>query len=87
MYKDLNTKTKIGILLIVLSVIMFTIIFMSPFIPVDNKYKITIGTVSLILGEICFWVGGLLVGKDLFNKYKSKLNPKNWSNKNNKKIE
>jgi hypothetical protein len=28
--------------------------------------------------EIIFWSGGLLVGKELFTKYKKQLNPKNW---------
>jgi hypothetical protein len=28
-----------------------------------------------------FWAGGLLVGKELFTKYKNRLNPKNWFKK------
>jgi hypothetical protein len=54
-----------------------------PFINVDGKTKITITTITIVLGEITFWVGGILLGKELFNKYKAYLNPKNWyKNKN-----
>jgi hypothetical protein len=31
-----------------------------------------------IFAEVTFWVGGILMGKELFDKYKSLLNPKNW---------
>jgi len=47
----------------------------------DAKTKITISTISLIIGEVLFWGGGLLVGKELFVKYKSYFNPKNWFKK------
>ncbi len=47
----------------------------------DAKTKITISTVSLVVGEVLFWVGGILVGKELFSKYRSFLNPKKWFKK------
>jgi hypothetical protein len=47
----------------------------------DTKTKVTISTVLLIIGEITFWGGGLLVGKELFSKYKAYFNPKNWFKK------
>jgi len=81
-FQNYNKKIKIGILLIGLSTIMFILIFITPFLPIENKYKIVIGSISLIGGEICFWIGGALIGKELFNKYKSKLSPKNWFKKN-----
>jgi hypothetical protein len=31
--------------------------------------------------ELVFWSGGLLVGKELFTKYKNNLYPKNWGRK------
>ncbi|WP_421920266.1 transporter suffix domain-containing protein [Marinifilum sp.] len=44
----------------------------------DTKSKVTLSTLSLIIGEVLFWGGGILVGKELFIKYKSYFNPKNW---------
>ncbi len=77
-FQNYNLKIKIGIILIGLSIIMFLFIFITPFIPIENKYKIVTGSISFIGGEICFWIGVALIGKELFNKHKSKLNPKNW---------
>lgn len=59
----------------------FLAIPLTPLLDVDNKTKITISTVLLVIGEILFWAGGLLVGKELFTKYKSYFNPKNWFKK------
>jgi len=47
----------------------------------EAKTKITLSTISLIIGEVMFWVGGILVGKELFVKYKSYFNPRNWFKK------
>ncbi len=49
--------------------------------------KITISTISLIIGEVLFWLGGIMVGKELFSKYKTYLNPKNWFKKADKNQE
>lgn len=59
----------------------FLLIPVIPFLEVDNKTKITVSTVLLVIGEVLFWSGGLLVGKELFTKYKSYFNPKNWFKK------
>jgi len=71
-------KFKIGIILIMLSVVFFLSIPVIPFLDMEKGIKITISTVLLVLGELTFWSGGLLLGKELFTKYKAYLNPKNW---------
>ena len=76
-----NWKFKIGIVLIALSTLFFISIIAVPFLNVDSKTKITISTILVVLGEITFWSGGILLGKELFSKYKSYLNPKNWRKK------
>ena len=76
-----NWKFKTGIFLIILSTLLFTSLLAVPFLDVTGKTKITISTISVILGEITFWTGGILLGKELFTKYKSYLNPVNWFKK------
>ena len=71
-------RFKIGIILILLSFPFFLAIPVVPFLEMESGVKITVSTVLLVLGEIIFWSGGLLLGKELFTKYKSYLNPKNW---------
>ncbi len=76
-----NRKTKTGIFLIILSTLLFTSLLAVPFLEVTGKTKITITTITIVLGEITFWVGGILLGKELFNKYKAYFNPMKWFKK------
>jgi hypothetical protein len=73
-----SIKFKIGLILIVVSAIPFLTIAVVPFLDLKSGVKITISTILLIIGEIMFWSGGLLLGKELFTKYKTYFNPKNW---------
>jgi len=81
-----NWKFKTGLSLIILSTLLFISLLAVPFINVDGKTKITISTITIVLGEVTFWVGGILLGKELFNKYKAFLNPKIWFKKKNTPI-
>ena len=76
-----NWKLKLGIGLLISSAFIFLSLVLIPFLNVENKIKISLTTIIIIIGEIVFWSGGLLVGKELFSKYKSYLNPKNWFKK------
>ena len=73
-----NWQMRIGIGLMVICIPFFLLIPVIPFLNLDSKTKVGISTALLVVGEILFWVGGLLVGKELLTKYKSSLNPKNW---------
>lgn len=77
--KNKNWKLKIGVILMILC-IPFFIVFppIIAFMKLSSSSKVTISLVSIIIGEVLFWGGGLLVGADLFKKYKSYFNPKNW---------
>lgn len=74
---------NIGIVLIIISIPFFLLLLAIPFLDINKKAQISLGL--LISGEILFWAGGILVGKELFAKYKSYLNPKNWFNKKTEK--
>lgn len=79
-----NWKIRVGIFLIILCIPFFLFIPIIPFLELETNTKITLSTVFLIIGEVMFWVGGILVGKELFIKYKSYFNPKNWFKKSDK---
>jgi hypothetical protein len=76
-----NRKFKTGIFLIILSTLLFSSLLAVPFLEANGKTKIWVTTVVIVLGEITFWVGGFLLGKELLQKYKSYLNPMNWFKK------
>jgi hypothetical protein len=79
--KNKNWKIRLGIILMIACIPFFLVIPVFPFLNLENKTIVGLSTASLIIGEILFWGGGLLVGKELFVKYKSYFNPKNWFKK------
>ena len=80
-----NRQIKIGILLILLSGVAFTIMLVIPFLDLENQQKVIGSSAAFIAMEVLFYAGGFLVGKELFIKYKSYLNPKTWFIKKNMK--
>ena len=76
-----NWKFNLGLSLVIFSAPVFGSLLIIPFLEVDTTYKVTITTIIIVIGEIAFWGGGLLLGKELFSKYKSYLNPRSWFKK------
>ena len=80
-----KNQIKLGIALILLSGVAFAVMLIIPFLNLENKYKVVGSTAAFVAMEVLFYVGGFFVGKELFKKYQSYLNPKNWFKKNKKK--
>ncbi|MCF8367065.1 MAG: transporter suffix domain-containing protein [Bacteroidales bacterium] len=80
-----NWKFKVGLTLIIISAFVFLSLLIVPFLEIDNTAKISITTIIIVVGEITFWSGGLLLGKELFTKYKAYMNPKTWFKKKSQK--
>jgi predicted permease len=74
--KELD-NIRVGIFLIIFCIPFFLFIPIIPFLEMEAKTQITLLSISLIIDEVMFWVGGILVGKELFRKYKSYFNLKN----------
>lgn len=71
----------------IFSGVFFGLIFLIPFMELETKQKVFWSSASFIAMEIVFWSGGLLVGKELFIRYKTKLNPVNWFKKKDTPVE
>ncbi len=82
--KKKNWQIKLGIFLMIFSGVFFGATFIIPLFDLPTKTKVILSSASLIMMEIVFWSGGLLVGKELFIKYKKQLNPKYWLKKQKK---
>jgi hypothetical protein len=74
-----NVPAIIAIVLILLSGILFGLIFVVPFLPLTITQKGIFVTALVIGMEITWWTGVALVGKHLFTKYIKYLNPHTWS--------
>ena len=73
-----NWKIRLGVILMLVSFVPFLSIPAVPFLHVAAGVKVTLTTILVVTGEVLFWGGGLLAGKELVTKYKAYLNPKNW---------
>ena len=73
-----NWQKKLGIFLMVFSGVFFALTLIIPMLGLPAKTTIIAATTSYILMQVIFWTGGLLVGKELFVRYKKRLNPVNW---------
>lgn len=76
--KTKGRHIKLGIFLMIFSGVFFGATFIIPLFDLPTKTKVIASGASLVLMEVVFWLGGLLVGKELFAKYKNRLNPRNW---------
>lgn len=81
--KPVNWSKRLGILLVVLSFVLYGLIFVLPFLPLSGPAKLAAVPVLALLGELTFWPGGALLGKDIVTRYKRYLNPCNGGGKAN----
>lgn len=79
--KKKNKAIRWGIFLMIFSGVFFALTLLIPFLELETKQKVVWSSASFIAMEVVFWLGGLLVGKELFTKYKARLNPGNWFHK------
>ena len=74
-------KFRLGIILISVSVVFFLIIFALPFVSMNLKVKVALTTTLVVVGEVSFWVGTLLIGKEVYKKFMAKLKSGEWLEK------
>jgi hypothetical protein len=79
-----NWKFRLGLALIIISCLVFVLLIALPFLEITDKNKIIISTVIIVIGEVLFWSGSFLLGRELIDKYKAYLHPKKWFKRRNK---
>lgn len=72
---------KTGIILVILSFVLYGGLLLMPFIPYSTGTKAAITTAIVVSGEASFWLGALILGKEVVTKYKQYLNPVRWFKK------
>lgn len=76
-----KVKFRIGIGVILISIALFFMLFAIPFLPMDLKTKLTLTPILLVAGEVLFWLGIVLVGKDVYLALKAKVMSGEWLGK------
>ncbi len=72
---------KIGLVLIVLSCAFYAGLLVVPFAPLTPPGKVALSAGLVISGEGVFWIGCVIVGKELMRRYRHHLNPRTWFRK------
>ncbi|QPC45595.1 transporter suffix domain-containing protein [Mangrovibacillus cuniculi] len=78
---------RTGITLIVLSTVLWILLVVIPFLPLTNHQKALGISLSLLVAEIFFWIGAILVGKEVAGKMRRFFLPRYWKDKFTKKRE
>jgi ABC-type dipeptide/oligopeptide/nickel transport system permease component len=73
-----SVTSKLGVCSIVISCLLWLSIVAIPLLPGSIAHKATITASLIILSEVTFWLGILLAGKELAQRYHRKLNPYYW---------
>ena len=74
-------RFRFGILIILISILVFFMLFALPFLSVSVKTKLALTPVLFAVGEVMFWLGIVLIGKDVYLKFKEKLRSGEWLGK------
>ncbi|MDF2557257.1 MAG: hypothetical protein K0R71_1085 [Bacillales bacterium] len=69
----MNKLKIIGIILIIFSFIAWGGIFALPLFNLSAGIKVSVGGLLVIIGEVFFWSGSLLIGKEIVKRFFSKL--------------
>ena len=76
-----NFQIKAGIVLIIISSVVYLLLLVIPFLKIETSAKLTLVPVIIIVGEVTFWAGTFFLGKELIKRYRSYLNPLKWFRK------
>jgi hypothetical protein len=74
-------QTRTGIVLVVVSCVLYAALIAVPFLPVGGSAKLAIAMSLAVIGEGTFWVGCLIAGKEFMIYLRKKLWPANWRRK------
>lgn len=80
-FSNKSRTKKIGVFLVVLSCVLYGGLLLVPFTHYTVSTKAAISSALIILGESSFWLGGLILGKELVTKYRKYINPLHWFKK------
>ena len=71
----------LGIALLVAAVLFWVAAPAVVFAPLSAGQKVWAGSALLVLGEVAFWAAALVLGREVFRRYRRFLDPRNWFGK------
>jgi uncharacterized membrane protein YkgB len=85
--KGLRTSKKagrtrgLGIALLVVAILFWVTVPAVLIIPLSAEQKVWMGSAFLVLGEVAFWAAAIVLGREVFRRYRTFLDPRGWFDK------
>jgi hypothetical protein len=74
----IRANSKLGVVLVIVSGLLWIAVLAVPLLSLAVTTKAAIVTSLIISSEAAFWLGILLAGKELAQRYRRLLNPYYW---------
>jgi len=71
-------KRRLGFGLVGLSCLLYGSLLLVPMTPLSTKGKVALSSLLVISGETSFWIGGLILGREVIARYRGELDPRRW---------
>lgn len=68
----------LGIVLLVAAVLFWAAAPAVLLIPLSATQKVWAGSAFLVLGEVAFWASAVVLGREVFRRYRRYLDPRGW---------
>ncbi|MFM2311572.1 MAG: hypothetical protein RLZZ04_848 [Cyanobacteriota bacterium] len=60
--------------LVIISFVPWLLVFTLPWLPLANSQRLFATAVLIVMAEVIFWLGALVVGKQAIDRYRKHLN-------------
>jgi hypothetical protein len=73
-----NWKRRLGFFLVVLSCLLYGSLILVPLTSLSTNGKVALSSFLVISGEASFWIGGLILGREVIGRWRGGLDPRRW---------
>ncbi len=74
----MTRQSKFAVTLVIVSCAFWAGLLLVPFLGMTAAQASAFSLGCIIAGEVTFWGGALIVGRDMMKRYAQYLSPKNW---------
>ncbi|MFN0199286.1 MAG: transporter suffix domain-containing protein [Planctomycetaceae bacterium] len=74
----MTRQSKIAVTLVIVSCAFWAGLLLVPFLGLTAAQASAFSLACIIAGEVTFWGGALIVGRDMMKGYAKYLSPRNW---------
>lgn len=73
-----SQKQTLAWAMVASSFVLYASLFFIPFLSWGARPKLMLFGILFVASEVTFWVGGWILGKEVFQRYKAYFNPLSW---------